>query len=275
MRRAPHRLPAYYRMQASYHLAFATELRAMMAQLPISAGDHVLDVCCGDGTYTDWFLPFVSPNGRVTAVDNASSYLALARRRVAKHPRKSIKVVKGSIQRLPFKNNSFDVVWCAQSLFSLPDPLQALKEMARVVRRGGIVAVLEDDTLHQLLIPWPVKLELALRKAEWDAFERESNDARKYYVARGLRALFCKAGLRPQKKRTYAFQRALPLTPPEQTYIAEYLKDLVQRTAPYLSSSDAEMASRFLSPRSPEYLPRQAHFSMTCLDHVMWGKKPS
>jgi SAM-dependent methyltransferase len=83
--------------------------------------------------------------------------------------------LKVIIDRLPFTDGSFDAVWCAQSPFSLREPVDAVTRMARAVKPGGLVAVLEDDTLHQVLLPWPVDVELAVRKAEWESFREEAD----------------------------------------------------------------------------------------------------
>ncbi len=85
---------------------------------------------------------------------------------------------------MPFAPASFDVVWCAQSLFSLPEPLAAVTRMAELAKPGGLVAVLEDDTLHQVLLPWPIDVELAVRTAEWAALVDQSAHPRKFYVGR-------------------------------------------------------------------------------------------
>ena len=49
-----------------------------------------------------------------------------------------------------------------------------MRRMVRLARPGGTVAVLEDDSLHQVLLPCPVEVELALRAAELKGFVGES-----------------------------------------------------------------------------------------------------
>ena len=71
---------------------------------------------------------------------------------------------RADLRHLPIPDDSFDLVWCAQSLYSLPDPVDALRRMARAARPGGIVAVFENDEFHHVLLPWPVEVELALAR---------------------------------------------------------------------------------------------------------------
>jgi ubiquinone/menaquinone biosynthesis C-methylase UbiE len=88
----------------------------------------------------------------VVAVDLSHNYLELARRATRPTPGR-VGFVAGRLEALPFDDDTFDLVWCAQSLYSLPEPVEALRQMRRVVRPGGVVAVLENDTLHQVILP--------------------------------------------------------------------------------------------------------------------------
>jgi cyclopropane fatty-acyl-phospholipid synthase-like methyltransferase len=77
-------VPPYEAMLDAYHRAFATELRAMIAGLPIEAGQTILDLACGDGVYSPWLAERVGPSGRVVAVDRVREYLAIAREKARK-----------------------------------------------------------------------------------------------------------------------------------------------------------------------------------------------
>ena len=157
-------LPDYAPMLSAYHDAHATELREMVASLPIHEGSRVLEIACGDGVYSRWIAERVGGTGEVVGVDILPAYLEVARRGAMREAsRHRIRFVAADIARLPFPDDTFDLVWCAQSLYSLPDPVDALRRMTRVVRAGGEVAVLENDSFHHVLLPWPVEVELAIR----------------------------------------------------------------------------------------------------------------
>jgi ubiquinone/menaquinone biosynthesis C-methylase UbiE len=106
----------------------------------------------------------------VVGLDISPRYLELARKAGRERPSAS---VAASIDRIPFADRTFDVVWSAQSLFSLPEPIDAVARMARIIKQGGIVAILEDDRLHWVLLPWSVEIELAVRTIEWDNFRKK------------------------------------------------------------------------------------------------------
>src|SRR6476661_801921 len=76
---APTDLPDYAPMLTAYHRAHAAELRAMVDDLPVRAGDCVLDMPCGDGAYTVLLAEKVGSSGNVVGVDLSASYLKMAR----------------------------------------------------------------------------------------------------------------------------------------------------------------------------------------------------
>ena len=164
-------LPEYADQLSGFHHAFERELEAIVNELPLRPEMRALDLACGDGFYTRRMAERLGPGGHITGADINLAYLAEAREE-ANHQngRAKIDFVAASFDRLPFPDGTFDFVWCAQSLYTLPDPIVALRHMARVLRPGGIVAVLENDTLHQVFLPWPVHLELHLRAAELRSF---------------------------------------------------------------------------------------------------------
>lgn len=264
-------LPDYAPMLADYHRAYAPELQAMVAGLPIRAGDRVLELACGDGVYARWLAERVGPTGSVTALDASPAFLDLARRRAADRP---VHVVAAAAEAMPFADDTFDLVWCAQSLYSLPDPVEAVRLMRRVVRPGGVVAVLENDTLHHVLLPWPIEVELAVRAAELAGFVAESDRPRKFYVGRQLVEVFRKAGLTGCRKRTWATNRQAPLDPAERGFLEKYLDDLRGRALPRLEPALAARFEPLVDPRSGAYLLDQPDLTVTCLDHVVSGVKP-
>jgi 2-polyprenyl-3-methyl-5-hydroxy-6-metoxy-1,4-benzoquinol methylase len=106
-------------------------------------GLDLLDVGCGPGTITVDLARRVAP-GRVVGIDVAEDPLAEAR---ALADREGVDVAfgPGDVYRLAFDDASFDVVHAHQVLQHLTDPVAALREMARVCRPGGVVAVRDVD----------------------------------------------------------------------------------------------------------------------------------
>jgi 2-polyprenyl-3-methyl-5-hydroxy-6-metoxy-1,4-benzoquinol methylase len=106
-------------------------------------GLDLLDVGCGPGTITADLASRVLP-GRVVGLDLASAPLAEAR---AAAERAGVEVTfeVGDVYALEAPDDSFDVVHAHQVLQHLTDPVAALREMARVCRPGGVIAVRDVD----------------------------------------------------------------------------------------------------------------------------------
>jgi ubiquinone/menaquinone biosynthesis C-methylase UbiE len=272
---APAKLPRYAPTLMAHHRAFARELRALIEGLPLRPGDRVLDLACGDGVYTRWLAERVGEGGRVLAVDLSPAFLDLARRAVC-DDRFSDRVTFaiGDLRHLPIPDDAFDLVWCAQSLYSLPDPVDALRRMKCAARPGGVVAVFENDELHHVLLPWPVEVELALRRAELAALSKLSKEPQKFYVGRHLRPTFRAAGLADCRHRTWTIDRQAPLGPDDREYFARYLADLRKKASPHLSGEVGEEFERLVDPDSPAYLLDGPDFAVTCLNHLAWSVKP-
>ncbi|MGY2126862.1 methyltransferase domain-containing protein [Blastococcus sp. SYSU DS0617] len=106
-------------------------------------GADLLDVGCGPGTITVDLAARVAP-GRVLALDVSPDPLPEAR---AAAERAGVEVAfeVGDVYALDLPDGSFDVVHAHQVLQHLTDPVAALREMARVCRPGGVVAVRDVD----------------------------------------------------------------------------------------------------------------------------------
>ncbi|KNC18679.1 hypothetical protein AC792_10700 [Arthrobacter sp. RIT-PI-e] len=108
----------------------------------LESGMEVLDLGCGPGSITVGFADLVAP-GSVLGIDRSADVIAQA---TATHEDTvNAEFREGNIYDLDVADESFDVVHAHQVLQHLADPVAALREMRRVVRPGGIVAVREAD----------------------------------------------------------------------------------------------------------------------------------
>jgi SAM-dependent methyltransferase len=96
------------------------------------------DLGCGTGRLAEVLAPLV---GRVVAVDGSTDMLDAARARLTPHD--NVEVRTGDIEALPLEADELDVALLSLVLHYLPDPPQALAEVARVVRPGGRVLVVD------------------------------------------------------------------------------------------------------------------------------------
>lgn len=101
-------------------------------------GEHILEVGVGTGKN----MPFYPTEAQVTAVDLSEKMLAQARKR-AQRLDLEVDLRPMDVQRLDFPDDSFDAAVATFVFCSVPDPVLGLKEVARVVRPGGQVILLE------------------------------------------------------------------------------------------------------------------------------------
>jgi SAM-dependent methyltransferase len=266
-------LPAYAPMLAAFHRACAADLRRIVGSLPLRPGDRVLDMACGDGVYSAWLAEHVGPDGRVVGVDLSPAYLRVAREHVAASPQHDlIEFRLGDIAGLPFADDEFDLVWCAHSLYSLPDPLAALRELGRVTRPGGSIAILENDTLHHHLLPWPAELELAVRSAQLAALEAGSQATGKFYIGRNLCGAFEQAGLDECAVTSFSIDHHAPLSADERLFLGDYLADLGQRARPHLDAAARTAFDLLIDPESELYLLNRDDFFSSHLELLAVGR---
>lgn len=105
-------------------------------------GDHVLDLGAGAGTITADLAGLVDA---VTAAEISDDALELTRATIAERGLSNVTFAVADVHRLPFPDASFDVAHAHQVLQHVADPVQALRELARVTKPGGIVAVRDSD----------------------------------------------------------------------------------------------------------------------------------
>lgn len=110
----------------------------------LRAGMDLLDVGCGPGTITVDLARAVAP-GRVLGVDRSAEVLVKAAELAVARGAENAVFEPGDAYELDYADESFDVVHAHQLLQHLTDPVGALREMRRVTRPGGVVAVREAD----------------------------------------------------------------------------------------------------------------------------------
>ena len=122
---------AYDGFMGRYSVLLSPQL-ADLARL--HAGQRALDVGCGPGALTTELVARLGA-AAVAAVDPSEPFVAAARTR---HP--GVDVRRASADRLPFPDGAFDASLAQLVVHFMADPVAGLVEMARVTRRGGVVA---------------------------------------------------------------------------------------------------------------------------------------
>jgi demethylmenaquinone methyltransferase/2-methoxy-6-polyprenyl-1,4-benzoquinol methylase len=109
----------------------------------LEPGDSALDVCCGTGDLALELARRVAPGGRVVGCDFSEPMLDLAREKAAASEATSARFEWADALNLPYDAGRFDAVTVGFGVRNLADLDRGLREMARVLRPGGRLVVLE------------------------------------------------------------------------------------------------------------------------------------
>lgn len=145
-------------------------------------GQRLLDVGCGPGTITIDLAARVSP-GEVVGVDRSERVVEIARDAAREAGAPAVTFEVGDVYALPYPDASFDVVHAHQLLQHLTDPVAALRELRRVARPGGLVAVRDADYAAMTWYPPSAGLD------EWLALYHEVTEANGAQADAGRRLL--------------------------------------------------------------------------------------
>jgi ubiquinone/menaquinone biosynthesis C-methylase UbiE len=180
------------RLAAQAALTFDEELR-ILRELGLPRRDPLVDIGCGTGEVTGR-LRAACPGLRVAGVDASLTLLAHARSR-------GIPLAGGSAGRLPLRSGSAGSVLLRYVLQHLPAPDLVLAEARRVLRPGGLLAVVEvDEALWGLAQPAFPEIEVIHRKA---ALARRGTGTNRQ-VVRELPRLLRRAGFTGVVVRPFA-----------------------------------------------------------------------
>jgi SAM-dependent methyltransferase len=104
------------------------------AVVGVTPGRLALDVGCGTGALTAELVGLLGVEA-VSAVDPSDAFVTATRARVP-----GVDVRRGAAERLPFPDGRFDFVLAQLVVHFMQDPMAGVRDMARVTRRGGVVA---------------------------------------------------------------------------------------------------------------------------------------
>jgi demethylmenaquinone methyltransferase/2-methoxy-6-polyprenyl-1,4-benzoquinol methylase len=139
--------PVYDAMNHVMTAGLDRRWRRITVEQAVRAGDRVLDACCGTGDLAIAALRHGA--GEVVGIDFAERMLERARQ---KEP--AIEWLQGDVLALPFEDGSFDAATVGFGIRNVDDLEAGLRELRRVLRPGGRLAILEITTPRGPLAPF-------------------------------------------------------------------------------------------------------------------------
>lgn len=167
----------------------------------IGAGMCVLDVGCGRGDVSFLAARLVGEQGQVLGVDRDSRVLATARERAFELGIASVNFVEADFTALSPEHTGFDAVVGRRVLMYQPDPVEAVRGLARALRPGGLVIFQEHDATMVPASLAPLPLHERVHRWMWQTVEREGANI---HMGFDLPSVIERAGLTIEQVRAEA-----------------------------------------------------------------------
>lgn len=240
--------------------AFAEpELRRAIGAMNLAPGMHVLDAGCGTGEALAWLHEWVEPNGTVVGVDLSAAHLAAAHQ----HLRPGATILQSDLLQAPLPAQSFDFIWCVNTIHHLYDPLRGVSHLRSLLRPGGRIALGQSSFLPDMYFAWDARLERLTNEAVRRYYrERYGLDERDLTAVRAMLGLLHRAAMREIAVRTVVIERTAPLTPADRAYLLEsiFRQTWGERLRPYLSSTDYAELNAICDPGHSQFALRRPDF---------------
>jgi SAM-dependent methyltransferase len=128
----------------------AAHADVLLRLVPPRTGERVLDVATGPGTVALKAAALVGAQGRVVATDLTPEWAEVVAERAAEAGLRNVEFRAMGAEALDLPDDSFDVAYCQFGLMFVPDPVQALREMRRVLVPGGRLGVVVWSTAEKV-----------------------------------------------------------------------------------------------------------------------------
>jgi len=148
----------------------ATEQRRAAEALHLSGASRLLDIACGPGNFTAKLAEQLPPGGLAVGLDISVPMLSRA---VHDNSGPRTCYVRGDAETLPFADETFDALCCFGALYLMPEPYRVAREMVRVLRPGGRVAILTSYASRTPAVRYATEVSakvIGLRLFDGEAF---------------------------------------------------------------------------------------------------------
>ena len=216
-------------------------------------GSRGLDVGCGIGLQAILLTDAVGPEGHVTGVDITPEFLAHAKKKAEMAGLSDMVSFKlGDMNELPFDDNTFDWLWSANCVgYPAREPLPLLKELTRVVKPGGEIAILIYAS--QMLLPGYPLLEARLNATSIGIAPFTADMRPETHYMRVL-GWFQKAGFENATVQSFVSDVQAPLGEEKRAALAALIDMRWGEAESEMPDEDWIQFLRLTQPDSPEFI---------------------
>ena len=248
-------------------------LRFAIQALQLPSGSRGLDAGCGIGLQSRLLFEAIGPAGSVTGLDSDLSSLDYAVEAAdSAGLAGSVRFCQGDVNNIPFDDNTFDWAWSVDCVGYIPvDPLPMLRELVRVVRPGGMVAILAWSS--ETLLPGYPLLEARLRTttAGMAPYCKGSEPERHFLRSPGM---FRKVGLVDRSAETFSEEACATLTDPLYRALSMLFGMRWKGAEQELEEEERVAFLRLTDPESEEFILRHPDYYAFFTYSMFHGRVP-
>lgn len=233
---------------------FSPVTQALIENAELAEGEKVLDVAGGQGEPSLTIAEIVGPTGSVTCTDIAPEMIAAAERESRLRGLTNVTFEQCSAGSLPFEDSSFDAVVCRLGAMFFPDPLAALREMLRVTKREGVIALAVWGKSE--LNPFSyVITDVVARYFDEPASDPNAPGAFRFAERGALAQLLKEAGAIDVNERVLRFDIAAPLSPKQFWTLRSEISGTLREKLATLSATQVDLIAQEVQDRAREFFP--------------------
>ncbi len=251
---------------------FAPLTRALIEDARIVQSQSVLDVAGGPGEPSLTMAEVVGPSGSVTCTDAIAEMVSAAETEARRRGLTKVRFRECTADSLPFDSNSFDAVVSRLGVMFFPDPLAALREMLRVTKPNGVLALVvwgrsdANPFLH-------VVTTVISRYVETPPADTDAPGAFRFAESGTLAEVLSEAGAIGIRERLLKFRIEAPISLQEFWKLRSETSATLREKLTGLSTKERLRVARAVQEAAREFFPNnRMNFPAQAI--VVTGKTP-
>lgn len=251
---------------------FAPLTRALIEQAGIVQGQTVLDVAGGAGEPSLTIAETVGPQGSVMCTDPVAEMVEVAEAEALSRGLKNVQFRQCTSDPLPFSNDSFDATVSRLGVMFFPDPLTGLREMLRVTKPGGRLALIVWAKSE--LNPFTYLItETVSRHVEIPPVDPNAPGAFRFAEPGKLARILTDAGAIDVEERVIKFDIAAPISPEEFWTMRSEISEILRGKLMNLSNEQKGQIAAEVQQEVREFFP-DGHMKFPAQMIIVTGRKP-